>query len=71
MVGGSLGDFVPGQLGATHGAFALAAPWLGIAVSDAVAVAISLHFQQVLWGVDGGTTAPFWWREEDSTALPA
>lgn len=63
MVGGSLGDLVPGQLGATDGAFALAAPVLGITVADGVAMAVLLHCVQLAWAAIGWTV-PLWWKSE-------
>ena len=61
LVGGAVGDFIPGQVGATDSAFALAAPTLGITAADGVAIAVMLHFVQVLWALIGLTT-PLWWR---------
>jgi uncharacterized membrane protein YbhN (UPF0104 family) len=61
MLGGSVGDFVPGQLGATDGAFALAAPSLGLAVADGVAMAMTLHLLQITWALLGWTL-PLWWK---------
>ena len=61
LVGGGAGDFIPGQLGATDGAFALAAPLLGIAAADAVAVTVMVHVIQLCWALIGAS-APIWWR---------
>jgi hypothetical protein len=61
LVGGSLGDLVPGQLGATDGAFALAAPYLGVALASGVAVSVMLHCVQAMWAVVGWTV-PFFWK---------
>jgi hypothetical protein len=61
IVGGALGDVVPGQLGASDGAFALAAPLLGIAAADGVAMAMTLHLVQIGWGILGWTL-PFVWK---------
>ena len=49
LVGGSLGDLIPGQLGAVDGAFALAAPMLGIAGAAGVAVAVLVRCVQLAW----------------------
>jgi len=61
LVGGTVGDLVPGQLGATDGAFALAAPYLGLALVDGIAVSVLLHVVQALWAVIGWTL-PFFWK---------
>jgi uncharacterized membrane protein YbhN (UPF0104 family) len=61
LVGGALGDLVPGQLGASDGAFALAAPLLGITRADGVALAMTLHLLQIGWAVLGGSL-PLWWK---------
>ncbi len=61
LAGGAVGDFVPGQLGATDGAFALAAPYLGLAVVDGIAISVMLHCVQAMWAVIGWT-APFFWK---------
>ena len=67
MVGGAVGDFVPGQLGASDGAFALAAPALGISRADGVAVAMTLHVVQIACGVFGATV-PLWWKAAPARA---
>lgn len=76
LVGGTLGDLVPGQLGASDGAFALAAPYLGLALVDGVAISVMLHAVQVVWAVLGWTL-PFVWKAPrrssdagDASALP-
>ncbi|MGA2451520.1 MAG: lysylphosphatidylglycerol synthase domain-containing protein [Polyangiaceae bacterium] len=61
LVGGAVGDFIPGQVGATDGAFALAARSIGITAADGVAIAVMLHFVQVVWALVG-LSAPLWWR---------
>ncbi len=61
LIGGAVGDFIPGQVGATDSAFALAAPTLGLTGADGVVIAVMLHFVQVVW-VLIGLTAPIWWR---------
>jgi hypothetical protein len=61
IAGGSVGDFIPGQVGAMDGAFALAAPALGMTVADGIATAVVAHFLQLCWTVIG-TTAPLWWK---------
>lgn len=69
LVGTSVGDLVPLQLGATDGGFALAAPALGMAVADAVAVALILHGIHLVWSVVGALV-PLVWRLERKAARP-
>jgi hypothetical protein len=61
LLGGALGDFIPGQVGATDSAFALAAPALGITMADGVTIAVLIHFVQLVWSLIG-LSAPLWWR---------
>ncbi|HVY48389.1 MAG TPA: lysylphosphatidylglycerol synthase domain-containing protein [Minicystis sp.] len=61
VAGGAAGDFIPGQLGATDGAFALAASSLHIAVADAIAVAMVVHFMMLSIALLGALT-PLVWR---------
>lgn len=68
LVGGSLGDVIPGQLGAVDGAFALAAPLLGIATAAGVAVAVLVRCVQLAW-MAVGIAASFGGRAR--VALPA
>jgi uncharacterized membrane protein YbhN (UPF0104 family) len=78
LVGGTVGDFVPGQLGATDGAFALAAPYLGVALASGVAISVMLHCVQATWAVIGWTAPLFWkpsplaqaTRATETSALP-
>ena len=60
LVGGAVGDLVPGQLGATDGAFALAAPYLGLALASGIAISVMLHCVQAFWAVIGWTVPLFW-----------
>lgn len=62
-IGGAIGDFIPGQIGATDGAFALAAPALGMTAADGIAAAVMLHVAQILWALVGWTL-PLWWRAD-------
>jgi hypothetical protein len=71
LVGGTLGDLVPGQLGATDGAFALAAPSLGLAVVDGVALSVLLHCAQAFWAVLGFAIPFLWKAAPPSAAAPA
>ena len=58
LVGMAAGDLVPGQFGATDGAFALAADSLGLSVARALAVPMLVHLAQLTWAV-AGLIAPF------------
>lgn len=49
IVGTSVGVAVPGQLGVVGGALALAAPGLGFAAAQALAMALMLHAAQFTW----------------------
>jgi Lysylphosphatidylglycerol synthase TM region len=60
LVAGTVGDVVPGQLGATDGAFALAAPTLGLRLADGVAIAVMLHAVQAMWAVIGWVVPLVW-----------
>ena len=55
MSGGS------GATWGTGGAFALAAPYLGVALASGIALSVMLHCVQALWAVIGWTT-PFFWK---------
>lgn len=61
MVALAVGVLVPGQLGATDGAFALAAEALGTTMPRALAIALVAHVLQVIWIVVG-TLVPTVWR---------
>jgi uncharacterized membrane protein YbhN (UPF0104 family) len=69
LVGGAVGDLVPGGLGASDGAFALAAPLLGITRADGVAIAMTLHLVQILWALLGGA-APLVWKGAGRDGAP-
>lgn len=61
MVAIAAGSFMPGQLGASDGAFALSADALGCSVASAVAIALLAHVLQVIWlGV--GALVPLVWK---------
>jgi hypothetical protein len=49
LVGGSAGDFIPGQLGATDAALVAVHETLGLSVADAVAVGLLAHAVQLAW----------------------
>ncbi|HXX69449.1 MAG TPA: lysylphosphatidylglycerol synthase transmembrane domain-containing protein [Polyangiaceae bacterium] len=62
LVGGTLGDSVPVQLGVSDLTFATAAHALGIPVEDAVAIALVAHAVQMAW-IAIGLVAPLVWRD--------
>ena len=53
LVGGAAGDLMPAQIGATDGAFALAAEPLGIDLPHALSIAIAMHVVQLSWALIG------------------
>ncbi|MBL8741518.1 MAG: flippase-like domain-containing protein [Myxococcales bacterium] len=53
LVGGAAGDLMPAQIGATDGAFALAAEPLGIDLPPALSIAIAMHVVQLSWALIG------------------
>jgi uncharacterized membrane protein YbhN (UPF0104 family) len=53
LMGASVADVVPGQIGAFEAAFALFAAAIGMSKANAVAVALLVHLVQVLWTVVG------------------
>lgn len=61
LVGTSIGDLVPAQIGVTDGAFALGAAALGITAAAAIAMSVIAHFVQILWCV-AGCVAPLLWK---------
>lgn len=58
LVGGAAGDLVPAQIGATDGAFALAATPLGLAPASALSIAMAMHVVQLVWAVVGIVMPP-------------
>lgn len=49
LVGASLGDMVPGQLGATDATFAVWSRLLGLTPAAAIAIAVTMHIIQLTW----------------------
>lgn len=49
VAGAAAGDLIPAQVGATEGAFTLAAPLLGVARAQGLSVALVLHGAQLLF----------------------
>lgn len=56
LVAVATADFLPGQLGATDGAFALGVSHLGGTVAAALAAAVLIHWVQLLWVAAGAAT---------------
>jgi len=69
LVGGSLGDLIPGQFGAADGAFALAAPTLGISAAAAISVSLMVHCLQIFWALFGAV-APLFFRAWTPSFVP-
>ncbi|WP_437489779.1 lysylphosphatidylglycerol synthase domain-containing protein [Sorangium sp. So ce1014] len=59
--GTAAGDLIPGQIGATDGAFTLAASLLGLTASSAIAVSLLLHLLQAAFAL-AGIAATLAWR---------
>ncbi|XXX80243.1 lysylphosphatidylglycerol synthase domain-containing protein [Sorangium sp. So ce134] len=59
--GTAAGDLIPGQIGATDGAFTLAAPLLGLTASSAIAVSLLVHLLQAAFAL-AGIAATLAWR---------
>lgn len=49
LVGASLGDLVPGQLGATDATFSISAGLVGLTPEAALAIALAVHAVQLAW----------------------
>lgn len=64
MVGLAVGVLVPGQVGATDGAFAFSSDALAMTQAQALAVAMLVHVLQVI-GTVVGTLTPIVWRVPD------
>ncbi len=70
MVGLAVGVLVPGQVGATDGAFAFSSEALAMTQAQALAVAMLVHVLQVI-GIVVGTLTPLVWRlPDDSNPRP-
>jgi len=57
LVGASLGDLVPAQLGASDAAYAASADALGLSAGSALAIALLAHATQAVWCL-GGALVP-------------
>ncbi|WP_437908717.1 lysylphosphatidylglycerol synthase domain-containing protein [Sorangium sp. So ce327] len=60
--GTAAGDLIPGQIGATDGAFTLAASLLGLTKSSAVAISLLVHLLQAAFALAGIAAALVWRR---------
>ncbi|WP_437745779.1 lysylphosphatidylglycerol synthase domain-containing protein [Sorangium sp. So ce1504] len=60
--GTAAGDLIPGQIGATDGAFTLAASLLGLTASSAVAISLLVHLLQAAFALAGIAVALVWRR---------
>jgi hypothetical protein len=60
LVGATVGDLIPQQLGATDVNFTLSASALGLAPGDAVAIALLAHLSQLIWVAVGALVPLFW-----------
>ncbi|WP_437290082.1 lysylphosphatidylglycerol synthase domain-containing protein [Sorangium sp. So ce406] len=59
--GTAAGDLIPAQIGATDGAFALAAPLFGLTASSAIAISVLVHLLQATFAL-AGIAVTFAWR---------
>jgi hypothetical protein len=71
IVGTSVGVAVPGQLGAIGGAMALAAPGLGVAAAQALAMALVIHAAQFTWVALGFAVWTFTRAAPGNSARPS
>lgn len=67
-VGAALGDLIPAQIGATDGAFTLAAPLLGLTESAAVALSVLAHLLQATCAL-AGLFATLVWRRRGGAVV--
>jgi uncharacterized membrane protein YbhN (UPF0104 family) len=71
ITGASAFDFVPGQIGALEGAFALFAPAMQLGGPSALAVALLVHLVQVAWVLFGVGVLLTGRRRRDPLAIAA
>lgn len=69
LVGQAAGDVVPGQLGVTDAAFALAAAELRMDAARALSIPLLIHGAQLFWAAVGALV-PTAWPEEGSAPKP-
>jgi uncharacterized membrane protein YbhN (UPF0104 family) len=60
LLGATVGDLIPQQLGATDANFTLSASALGLPPGDAMAIALLAHLSQLVW-VAAGALVPLLW----------
>jgi uncharacterized membrane protein YbhN (UPF0104 family) len=53
LIGATVGDVIPGQIGAFEAAFSLFSSAIGMSMANAVAVALLIHLVQASWVVVG------------------
>lgn len=70
LVGGAAGDLMPAQIGATDGAFALAAEPLGIDLPHALSIAIAMHVVQLGWALIGTVSRALSRKHETQPVSP-
>lgn len=70
LIAMAAGILVPGQVGATEGAFALASGTLGLTVADALSIALLSHVVQSLWVAVGVLTPVLWKVPEEALPPP-
>lgn len=70
LVGAAAGDLVPAQLGVIDGAFALAAPLLGVSVATGIAIALAVHLAQLAWVAIGAFGGMLLGRGRQEAARP-
>jgi hypothetical protein len=68
LVGATVGDLIPQQLGATDVNFNLSASALGLSPGDAVAIALLAHLSQLIWVAVGALVPVVWPRPREVLA---
>jgi len=72
LVGATLGDLIPAQLGASDATFSFSAGALGLPAGGALTIALLAHATQAVWCA-AGALAPLLivWRKPSAAQLPA
>jgi hypothetical protein len=60
LVGATAGDLIPAQLGATEAVFTWTSDLLSLSPSDAISIALLIHFVQMAWVAVGLVASLFW-----------
>jgi uncharacterized membrane protein YbhN (UPF0104 family) len=68
LVGATIGDLVPAQLGATEATFTWTAGNLALDASDALSIALLVHLGQMFWAAVG-LIAPLVWGRDRGTVV--